>query len=267
MITAAVPLTAVDPVQGEADSVLSKVRLILEAFRPDDEAVALAELVRRTGLRKATVHRLSQELVAWGALERAGLGYRLGLRLFELGQIAPRQRVLHEIALPYLEELAHITQETVHCAVRDGTDVLYIEKLGGHRSVTRPSRTGGRMPLHCTATGKVLLAHAPSRVVDDLLARPLRRLTGHTVIAPRLLRAELDRIRHAGYAVETEETRLGYLSVAAPVRAVRGRVAGAISVAAPTSRTRLPRLVPAVLAAAGRISERLIDHELDREGR
>lgn len=155
----------------------------------------------------------------------------------------------------------------MHCAVRDGTDVLYIEKLGGHRSVTRPSRTGGRMPLHCTATGKVLLAHAPPRVVDGLLARPLRRLTGHTVIAPRLLLAELDRIRRAGYAVESEETRVGYLSVAAPVRAAHGRIPGAISVAAPTSRTRLPRLVPAVLAAATRISERLIDYELEQESR
>ncbi|MBO2463981.1 IclR family transcriptional regulator [Actinomadura violacea] len=267
MITAAAALTPIDPVQGETDTVLSKVRLILEAFRPDDEGLSLAELVRRTGLRKATVYRLSQELVAWGALERAGLGYRLGLRLFELGQLAPRRRILRDIALPYLEELAQATRETVHCAVRDGTELLYIEKLGGHRSVTRPSRTGGRMPLHCTATGKVLLAHAPSRVVNELLAHPLPRFTGHTVIAPRLLRTELERIRRAGYAVESEETRVGYLSVAAPVRAARGRVAGAVSVAAPTSRTQLQRLVPAVLATAGRISERLTEYELDQESR
>ncbi|MDL4818526.1 IclR family transcriptional regulator [Actinomadura opuntiae] len=270
MITAAAALTPIDPgqgdtVQGETDTVLSKVRLILEAFRPDDEGLSLAELVRRTGLRKATVYRLSQELVAWGALERAGVGYRVGLRLFELGLLAPRQRILRDIALPFLEELAQSTQETVHCAVRDGGDVLYVEKLGGHRSVTRPSRTGGRMPLHCTATGKVLLAHAPSRVVEELLARPLRRLTGHTVIAPRLLRMELERIRSAGYAVESEEARVGFLSVAAPVRAARGRVAGAISVAAPTSRTQLARLVPAVLTTAGRISETFIEYELDQE--
>ncbi|MBW8485864.1 IclR family transcriptional regulator [Actinomadura parmotrematis] len=258
-------LAAVPGGEADTDSVLGKVRLILEAFGPDDEALSLAELVRRTGLRKATVHRLSQELVAWGAMERAGLGYRLGLRLFELGQRAPRRRVLRDIALPYLEELAEATRETVHCAVRDGGEVLYIEKLGGHRSVARPSRAGGRMPLHCTATGKVLLAHAPSRLVEELLAGPLPRLTGHTVVAPRLLRTELARIRRDGYAVESEETRVGYLSVAAPIRACRGHVAGAVSVAAPTSRSRLGRLVPAVLAATEKVSRRLAEHERERE--
>ncbi|MDX6742400.1 IclR family transcriptional regulator [Actinocorallia sp. A-T 12471] len=257
-----------DPAPDPApDSVLAKVRLILEAFHPDEEGVALAALVRRTGLSKATVHRLSQELVAWGMLERAGSGYRLGLRLFELGQIAPRQRVLHEVALPFLEELAHTTHETVHCAVRDGAEVLYIEKLGGHRSVAQPSRTGGRMPLHCTATGRVLLAHAPSRFAEDLLTGPLHKLTGHTLTAPRLLRAELGRVRAQGFALESEETRVGYLSVAAPVRGAHHRVAGAISVTAPISRTRLDRLIPSVQLTAEWISQRLNAYELDREQR
>jgi DNA-binding IclR family transcriptional regulator len=257
--TPAVPPTPAGP--APPDSVLAKVRLILEAFPPDAECLSLSQLTRRTGLSKATVHRLSQELVSWGALERADLGYRLGMRLFELGQKVPRQRVLREVALPFLEDLAHTTQETVHCAVRDGTDVLYIEKLGGHRSVARPSRTGGRMPLHCTATGKVLLAHAPGQVVEETLRRPLRRLTARTVIAPGLLREELARIRAGGYAIESEEIRVGYLAVAAPVRDGQGRVAAAVSVAAPVSRTEIRRLVPAVLATADQISRRLAARE------
>lgn len=244
---------AADP---HSDSVLGKVRLILEAFHADDEAVTLAELTRRTGVPKATVYRICQELVAWGALERAGVGYHLGLRLFELGQRAARRRRLHEVAQPFLEELAWQTRETVHCAIRDGHDVLYIEKVGGHRQVVRPSRIGGRMPLHCTATGKVLLAYGPREVAEEVLAAPLRRVTGRTVVAPQLLRAELERIRVNGYAMESEETRVGYLSVAAPVFA-DGPVCAAVSVTAPTMRGQLRQLVPAVRAAASAISGRL----------
>ncbi len=262
----AVPPTSTD-LPAPPDSVLAKVRLILEAFPPDAEGLSLSQLTRRTGLSKATVHRLSQELVSWGALERAGLGYRLGMRLFELGQNVPRQRVLREIAMPFLEDLAHTTQETVHCAVRDGTDVLYIEKLGGHRSVARPSRTGGRMPLHCTATGKVLLAYAPSHVMEEMLHRPLRRLTARTVVAPGLLREELARIQASGYAIESEEARVGYLAVAAPVRGAHGRVAAAVSVAAPVSRTQMRRLVPAVLGTADQISRRLAAREHEQQAR
>ena len=242
---------------GPADSVIGKVRLILEAFQPDEEALSLTELTRRTGVPKTSVHRIIQELVAWGALERYGCGYRLGLRLFELGQLAPRQRGLCELAHPDLEELARATAETVHCAVRDGHEVLYVEKLGGYRLVTRPSRTGGRMPLHCTATGKVLLAFAPPQVAETVLAAPQPRRTPRTVVAPGLLRAELAAIRSAGYALESEETRLGYLSVAAPVMDASLRVCAAVSVAAPTARAQLARLVPAVRKAASQISAKL----------
>jgi DNA-binding IclR family transcriptional regulator len=247
------------PLTGPADSVLGKVRLILEAFRPDEEELSLAELTRRTGVPKATVHRISQELVAWGALERHERGYRLGMRLFELGQLVPRQRVLRDLAHPFLEDLAQATRETVHCAVRDGCEVLYVEKLGGHRLVAQPSRTGGRMPMHCTATGKVLLAFAPPHVLETVLAAPLPRLTGRTVVAPGRLRAELASIRAAGHALESEETRLGYLSIAAPVVDASHRVCAAVSVTVPTTRAQVNRLVPAVRATASQISARLND--------
>ncbi len=241
----------------QPDSVLGKVRLILEAFHAEDETLSLAELTRRTRVPKPTVYRICQELVEWGALERSGVLYRLGLRLFELGQRAARRRRLHDIAQPYMQELAWQTRETVHCAVRDGCDVLYIEKLGGHRQVVRPSRTGGRMPMHCTATGKVLLAFAPAQVAEQVLGGPLPRVTGRTVVMPHMLRAELERIRANGYATESEETRIGYLSVAAPVREADGAICAALSVTAPTTRVQLRRLVPVVQAAAAGISARL----------
>ncbi len=138
--------TAASQPAGELSSVLGKARMILDAFDTDHSDLSLTELTRRSGVAKATVHRLAGELVEWGLLERAGTKYRLGLRLFELGQLVPRQRILRDAALPYMEDLLLATQETVHFAVRDGIDVLYIEKIIGHRGLNQQSRVAGRLP-------------------------------------------------------------------------------------------------------------------------
>ena len=151
-------------------SVLRKAVLILRAFAADEHAVTLAELTRRTGLHKATVHRLARELVELGLLERGPTGYRLAVGLFELGMRASKERSLLEVTMPFLQELSERTHELVHLAVRDGNEVVYVAKLGGRRQARSPSRIGGRMPTHCTAVGKVLLAHD-----DDLPQEGPRR--------------------------------------------------------------------------------------------
>lgn len=217
-------------------SVLSKVQLILEAFGPDDEHLSLTEITRRSGVAKASVHRLAQELLQWGLLERRGSSYWLGMRLFEIGQRVPRQRILRDAARPYMEDLYQATNETIHLAVLDGLEVLYLEKVSGHGQITKPSRVAGRMPLHCTATGKVLLAFGPRRVVDEVLAGPLERLTPYTVSGPGLLLQELARARDVGYAVEREQTREGFMSVAIPLIGATGAITGALSVTAPAFR-------------------------------
>ena len=116
-----------DAREGGANSVLGKARLILEAFELDDDSLTLTEIVARTGISKATVHRLNQELLEWGMLERIGLEYRLGMRAFELGSRVPRFRVLRDAVRPYMESLHHQTREAVHLAVLDGLEVLYLE--------------------------------------------------------------------------------------------------------------------------------------------
>jgi DNA-binding IclR family transcriptional regulator len=220
-----------------ANSVLGKVRLILEAFGPDDEHLSLTEITRRSGVPKASVHRLAQELLQWGLLERRGSAYWLGMRLFEIGQRVPRQRILRDAARPYMEDLLQATGETIHLAVLDGLEVLYVEKISGHGQIKKPTRVAGRMPLHCTATGKVLLAFGPRRVLDEVLASPLERVTPYTVVAPGLLRQELAKARELGYAVEREQTREGFSSVAIPLIGPTGATMGALSITAATFRT------------------------------
>jgi DNA-binding IclR family transcriptional regulator len=239
------------------NSVLAKARLILEAFTAADDALSLTDLVRRTGVAKATVHRLAQELLAWGVLERAGNGYRLGLRLFEIGQRVPRQRILREAALPYMEDLLLATQETIHFAVHDGLDVLYIEKIIMHRGLSEQSRVAGRLPLYCTATGKVIMAFSAASLFGEVARAGLVPLTRHTITSPALLLAQLERARSQQLATEHEETRLGYASMAVPVYGGSGALVAALSITAPTSRMNVARLSGALRAAATGITRTL----------
>lgn len=224
------------PFPDPMNSVLGKVRPILEAFTVDDSALSLAELVRRTGVAKATVHRLAQELVIWGLLERSGCDYRLGLRLFEMGQRVHRQRILREVAQPYMEELLLATQETIHFAIHDSLDVVYLEKIFPHRGLSQESRVAGRLPLYCTATGKAIMAYSPKTLFLEVVENGLTPFTRHTVTSPGRLRAQLERIRAEGIATEAEEVRLGYTSMAAPVFGRHATLVGALSITAPTYR-------------------------------
>lgn len=116
-----------------------------------------------------------------------------------------------------MEDLLLATQETVHFAVRDGIDVLYIEKIIGHRGLNQQSRVAGRLPLYCTATGKMILAFSPQSVFDEVVEQGFTALTSRTTMSVSVLRQQLERMRKEQLAVEVEETRLGYMSVAVPV--------------------------------------------------
>jgi DNA-binding IclR family transcriptional regulator len=240
-------------------SVLGRAVRLLGAFGPDDAEVGLSELARRAGLPKASAHRLAEQLTAEGLLERAGPRYRLGLRLFELGQLVPRRRLLREAALPFLEDVFIATRETVHLAVPDGMEVLYVERLSGHRSGDTPSRVAGRLPLHCTATGQAMLAHSPAEVFEALVARPLERRTPRTIVVPSVLAAELAQVRSRGWAYERDQTRLGYASVASPVFGPRDEVLGALSVTGPDRRIDPERIAPVVTTAARGLSRTLAE--------
>ncbi|MEJ2869875.1 IclR family transcriptional regulator [Actinomycetospora sp. OC33-EN08] len=237
-------------------TVLGKALAVLQAFTVEDTELGFAELGRRTGLAKATLHRTLAELVEHRLLERPDGRYRLSGLVFELGMRAAVERSLLEVAAPYLEDLYERTHETVHLGVREGTEVVYVAKTGGHRQVDAPSRVGGRMPLHATAIGKVLLAHAGEEVREQVLGSPLPRRTPRTIANTDVLRRQLDRALADGVALEHEESAVGVTCVAAIVAGPGGAHA-AVSVTGPVHRFEPRRHVEAVRAAGAGIAAML----------
>lgn len=239
-------------------TVLGKALAVLGSFSDERPEQTLGMITASTGLASATAHRLVAELVGWGALERPSRGrYRIGMRLWRLGALAPVARDLRDTALPFLQDLSAVTGHVVHLVVLDGHRALYIERLAGHTEIRVRSRVGRRLPLHATGPGKVLLAHAPPELVDDVVARGLVRCAAGTITrADRLLRALAD-IRATGYCLSRDEMTDGASSVAAPVTDASGRVVAGLSVVVPSSTENLQLLVPAVRVTAAAVSRAL----------
>jgi DNA-binding IclR family transcriptional regulator len=239
------------------DTVLGKTMAILNSFTLDRATLTFAELQQTTGLSKATLHRLLGDLFAARLLDRIEGRYRLSKLVFELGMRASVERSLLEVALPFLEDLYEGTHEIVHLGVREGDEVLYIAKVGGHQQAKSPSRIGGRMPLHATAIGKVLLAHASESLREQVLGKPLERRSARTVTSAAVLRAQLEKVSESGTAFEYEESAPGIVCVAAPVLDVEDQILAAISVTGPIGRFAPDRHVAAVKAAAAGIGATL----------
>jgi DNA-binding IclR family transcriptional regulator len=240
-------------------SVTSRALDLLGAFDPDHRSLTLSALARRAGLPLATAHRLVGELQRWGALARMPTGeYVIGRRLWDLGLLAPVQAGLRQAASPFLHDLYGATLATVHLAVRDGSEVLYIDRLSGHVSVPVVSKIGSRLPMHVTGVGKVLLAYAPDEVVADVLAH-LTRVTPYSITQPARLVDQIRRVRTDGCATTGEEMSLGACSAAVPVRGAGGEVVASLGIVVPDLRRERARLVSALQVAARGI-ERTLSH-------
>jgi DNA-binding IclR family transcriptional regulator len=237
--------------QWQGRSVISKVVSLLDAFGPTCPELSLGDLARITGLPVSTTYRLACELVEWGGLERADrAGYRIGMRLWELGTLAPRGGTLRTVALPFMQDLYEATQESVHLAVRADLEARYVDTVPGPGAAPVRSPAGGRLPLHATGAGKVLLAYAPPEVLSAVVGGGMRRYTPHTVVSPGPLRRALAEVRRNGIAYAREEMTLGSQSVAAPVLGAGGTVVAALAVVLDDGRGDLRRLAPAVRTAA-----------------
>lgn len=240
------------------DSVASRLLSLLGAFQPGDEALSLTELARRTGLPQPTALRLLRELTTWGALDKTSTGtYQIGLRLFHVGMLAPSQRTLRELALPLMQDLFTVTKENVLLAVLENNSVLYVEKIRGQRSASPVAQSGGLLPAHATANGKVLLAFGSEDAREQACNRPLRQYTSRTLKDGDALRRELVEVRERGYAVADQELRPGRVAVAAPVLDYAGTAIAGLSVMGDARNIDVARLAPAVRTAATSLSRQL----------
>lgn len=199
-------------------SVAAKMFLVLDAFAGERTVLSMSDIARFTSLPTSTVHRLLQDLVTWGGLERtAGGEYAIGVRLWEIAARSNRSYGLREAAMPFLQSLWETTKAHVLLVVMDGKDALLIERIAGTRGVPDAGRAGGRLPLHASSSGKILLAYAEQNVREAVLAEPLARYTPNTISDAEVLRLELERIRRDGVATSQNELTPGSVSCAAPI--------------------------------------------------
>ncbi|OZC53651.1 IclR family transcriptional regulator [Rhodococcus sp. 06-621-2] len=234
-------------------SVASRLLAVLGAFTEANPILTLSEIAADTALAPATAHRLVAELVEWGALVRTDTGsYVVGRRLWKLGMLAPDQSDLREVASPFLHDIYGATLATVHLAIRDGDQVLYLDRLAGHASVPAVSRIGARLPLHATGVGKVLLAYAPGETRERVLGA-LTRITPYTVTQVGKLENELRRVHRDGFAQTVEEMTLGACSVAVPVRRRNDEVIAALGIVVPSLGRDRAKLVASLQVAANGI--------------
>jgi DNA-binding IclR family transcriptional regulator len=252
-----------DPASKEKrlSSVATAIQL-LKAFSEEQVDIGISELSRRLGVAKSTVHRLAATLAAEGLLEqdRESEKYRLGIALFRLGALVRRRMDISSQGRPYLYELREKTNETVHLAILDGTEIMYVYNLESTQAIRMRSDLGVRKPAYCTAEGQAILAFQPQAVIDAVIAQGLSPRTPQTITDPAELTKALAVVRQRGCAIEDEESEIGMRGISAPIRNDAGEVVAAVGLAGPVTRLSkkaIAAFIPHVIETADRVSSRL----------
>ncbi len=232
---------------------------ILSAFEGEHAEQGISEIAQTTGLPKATAHRIIMTLFNTGFLERTADGekFRLGLRMLGLGLGALRHLDVRRAARPYMQKLVDEFKEICTLGVFERGQVLYVEVVHSSHSLTIAARVGRRLPAHCTASGKVLLAFLPQAIIEPVLSAPLAAYTKNTITSPDRLREELEIVRQRGYAVANEELEMGVWAISAPIRDIDRNVVAAMSIPFPTNRLdpeRVPEIAQTLMDEANAVS-------------
>lgn len=235
---------------------------ILESFNDENPERGLSEIAQLVELHKATTFRIVTTLVNFGFLERTpdGQKYRLGMRLASLGCNVISRMDLRQEALPYMHRLVDQWGETCDLSIYENGEVFYVEVIQGNHALTVAAAVGRRLPVHCTASGKVFLANLPVFELNALLKNPLPSYTEKTITSPERLLQQLEEVRRLGYGMDEEELEAGVRAVSAPIRNQAGKVIAAMSIPGPVSRIlpdQLPALTTALLEATRAISQRM----------
>jgi DNA-binding IclR family transcriptional regulator len=239
------------------ESSVARAVRILESFTTDEPELTVTEVARRSALHLATASRIIGQLVEHGLLSRGpDREVRMGFRMWELAARAAPTRSLRDAAMPYLEDLHAVVGHHVQLAVLHSDEVIFLERLSARDAVVNYSQIAGRLPLHISSSGVVLMAYGPAELQDRLLARRLESRTPATITTPERLRATLEQVRRRGYALLAGHVHPDATGIAVPVRDGLGDVVAALSVIVPND-ARAVSAVPALLAAARGIGRSL----------
>ena len=240
------------------ESVIHRLVRIISAFDAAHTAMPVATLARRTGLPLTTTYRLVDELLEEGLLERDPRGkVRIGVRMWELVSRSSTMLGLREAAFPFCEDVHAVVQHHTTLGILDQDEVLYIERLSARSSAVNIAKIAGRLPIHASSSGLVLLAYSPKEYQDRIMARPLTKYTDSTITDPALMRQHLAEIRQHGYAAMRGIIVPESSGIAVPVFNAENRAVAALNVIVPAREENTAATVPLLKAAARGISRTL----------
>lgn len=240
---------------------VQKAFKILEVIG-ERQIVKPSELVKQLKLSRSNVHRLLSTLIKLGYVEKSNdAKFRLGLKIFILGNIIPLRNQLTDIAHPYMIRLAEISQENVNLAIMYEKKVLYIDKIESSHYLKLDQAIGRTDPLHCTALGKIFLSGMNDQELETFLRyNKLARYTKNTILEPKVLTNVVKNIRKQGYAVDLEELSEGINCIASPIYDYKNHVIAAISISAPSMRLegkKMEKLKRPLIEMATEISKKI----------
>lgn len=240
-------------------SSLSRSLDILSAFDVGAVFLSMSQISARSGFPLSTTHRLVNELEEHGLLERQpDRTYRLGVRLWELASKTPGAVGLREIAKTHLMAVHSRVRQHAQLGILEGRDVMFLERLSTREAVVNYTIIGGRLPLHASSSGLVLLAHAPAEIQEAYLGSELRAYTENTIVKPRELRSVLARVRNDGYAVTDGFLHPSARGIAVPVRGVQQEVVAAMGLVLPNDASAPQPFIRLLVAAAAATSRDLL---------
>ncbi|WP_142061027.1 IclR family transcriptional regulator [Pseudarthrobacter sp. B4EP4b] len=244
----------------QAASVTSRALALLGTFDAEHCVQSLSAMARRAGLPVTTAHRLAGELVAWGGLEKANDGYRVGQRIWRLGLLAPAQQNIAEVAAPFMQDVLFVTHNVVNLFILDGQEVLLVERMSGTGAGQPFRRVGARLPLHASAAGKIMLAYGAKELFTAVSQR-LEPHTPRTITSPATLATEIERVQALGYATTEEEAGPDNYGLAVPVFLPNKQLVAALGIVTRSRPASVGSVVPVLNIAARGIARRLgVEH-------
>lgn len=217
---------------------LYKALRILECFNLHTPELGITEISEQLGLYKSNVHNIVDTFVKAGYLEQnpENEKYRLGMKILELGNVISSNMNIRKLMLPYMQELADYTNETVYLGMPNEEEVIYLDSSSPKNQLSTRSMLGVKAPLYCTGIGKAMLAFLPGEVTESLLAKGLHKHTDQTITEPAALQAELMAIRSRGYSIDNMEHEYGIKCVGMPILNKKRQLVAGISVSGPSLR-------------------------------